>query len=451
MLKFLVLFLNLIGFLIFELFSDEVNVTIKAPENIQAGNSFVVEVTVSKPNLSGFARYQQAFPTGYSVKVIKSNNGDAVFKDQKFKIIWYKIPEDSIFTISYTVFTEPNVTGTLNLNGIFNYIQNNEVKTYNIESKIVTIMPAPQQVNNNTPVIAEKINASEKPIAKVDSSAEVKPLQKMDCTRQFSQNSKNEIIVKLTVNTIENARGKSAKIEEKVPVGFNAVNIDGKDGIFSFKNNTVSYIWMNLPTQSSFEISYKLISSVPVNVYPDVSGSISYIENGLSKMNSVQTNELLNTPLIVEVKQPEKEAEKPPTVTPKATAENIVTTPKPSQVVVNPVKVVNENKPVQKQIAKTNSESEVLYRIQIAAGHRPVNTSSYFKKFNISEGINTEEHDGWRKYTIGSFNIYKDARDRRVEVWNTTPIHDAFVSAYNKGKRITVQEALMIANQKWYQ
>jgi cell division protein FtsN len=96
-----------------------------------------------------------------------------------------------------------------------------------------------------------------------------------------------------------------------------------------------------------------------------------------------------------------------------------------------------------------NSNNNVSFHVQIGA-YKNQPTMEYFKqKYAITEEIITDIHNGLNKYMVGKFNEYKSARDHR-ESTRAKGLNGAFVTAYNFGKRITVQEALMMLNQKWF-
>ena len=82
------------------------------------------------------------------------------------------------------------------------------------------------------------------------------------------------------------------------------------------------------------------------------------------------------------------------------------------------------------------------------ASHR-IATKNYVKnKYHFSENFDLENHDGWIKYTTGRFDQYKEARNKRNDL-NSNEFPGPFVTAYNFGQRITVQEALIISKQNW--
>jgi len=98
-----------------------------------------------------------------------------------------------------------------------------------------------------------------------------------------------------------------------------------------------------------------------------------------------------------------------------------------------------------------SAEKGITYKVQILAAHRVVDKTYLKKKFSFDQDFNIENHNGWIKYTAGSYAQYKDARDARVKITSeSSNLPGPFVTAYNDGERITVQEALLISKQLWY-
>ncbi len=111
--------------------------------------------------------------------------------------------------------------------------------------------------------------------------------------------------------------------------------------------------------------------------------------------------------------------------------------------------VVDNTKVTVKSIP--SAEKGITYKVQILAAHRVVDKTYLKKKFSFDQDFNIENHNGWIKYTAGSYAQYKDARDARVKITSeSSNLPGPFVTAYNDGERITVQEALLISKQLWY-
>ncbi len=439
------------------LFEGEVAVKLTAPSTVTAGDEFQVKITLNKGKLESFSRLLQDLPAGLKATSINSANADFTFKDNKVRLIWLKLPEGDSVSVTYNIKVDQRLKGTFNLSGRFSYIENNERQTVEASPVSININPNP----NIDPKLIVDIKDFKELVV-----PEIMPpgLAPVTCIRQVPEpagDADNSYVVNLMVYK-ENAQ-KFAKIEESVPSNYTAIKIDSKEGIFVFKDGMAKFLWMSLPSAPYFIVSYRLVPNAGITTPPELTGKFSYVVDEktitkdiiqkdvkLASLSADDIRKMINeiNAASTNIQIAQKDTNKIDTT--KLIAQHTV---KP----VKPIKIEKQNKGWLKRKTETTNlaymlepEEGVYFRVQIAAGHKPVNIKRYFKKFKIADEIRTEEHEGWVKYSIGSYPDYRQARDYRVHIWNTTLIADAFVSAYNSGKRITVQEALMITNQQWY-
>ena len=455
MIKQLILLFHVFGMFLYQfIFSGDITVTQQLPSKMNSGEEVIVEVIIHKNSLTGFSKVQQTIPPGFSAEAIETKGATFSFKDNKVKFIWMALPSDEEFTISYKLKADETTTGDFTIDGKFSFIFESERKNIEIpvatisvnqkiladveeevvEEEVVEEEVAKEEVVEEEVVeeevveeevveeevveeeVVEEEVAEEKVVEEVIAKEEVAEGKiSINCERKITEVSAGNYAVSIKIKK-ENIKGFS-KIIEIIPTGFTATEKESKDGIFSFKNQEAKILWMSIPKDKELEISYNLIAN-PDNTNKEyqINGSFSYLENDVTKQYVIQGTSLeLNLPeeLLAE-EQPEEtdmNEEKTPTSTP---------TP----------------------------ETGVNYKIQVGAGHKKVAVNYFATNFNLTDEVSTINHEGWIKYLVGSYGEYKQARDKRNTVRSN--VKTAFVTAYNSGKRITVQEALMISNQKWY-
>lgn len=458
MVKLVITLLNLLVILALQIFPGNVSVKLNVPSEVQAGEAFDVTVTLNKGDLEGFSRFQQTIPAGLTALQGSSSNADFSFTDKRVRLIWLRIPETKEITVTYRVKVDERLKGTFMLDGKFSYIENNERKSVDIDPVAITIRPSPTV----DPALIVDVNDFEQMTMPFPGLTEAE-VANIACIRQKPQpGPQGDYIVTVLVNKESTRR--FAKVEESVPEGYTAVALETRDAIFTFKEQKAKFLWMNLPLEPYFTVSYRLIPRNQAKLpAPAIQGAFSYLVNDqtvlvdilerdmdLDELNPENSRAFIASalaapaPVYDRVAEPSRPIEEPVAV---------VAVPAPEQ--------PRQTKPASTKPAATapvgsaasrslTPEQGVYYRIQLAAGHKPINIEQYFRRMKLERDVRLEEHDGWKKYSVGSFAVYREARDYRIHIWNTTPVKDAFITAYNSGTRITVQEALMITEQQWY-
>lgn len=452
MLKLIVVLFNLLAFIVVSaLLPANIKVDTRLPEQFVVDSTYVIEVNISKGSIFGFAKYQQNVPAGFIAQPVSTADASFTFADGKVKFIWMALPEESEIKIAYALIATADAQPEGFLEGKFSYIEENERKSYDIP---------------NIPI--KVVSKGEAVVAKIPAEAKVK--------RDVVAMGNNEYQV--TLNIDKKGIDGFAKMEEWLPVGATATATSTNKAVFSQVDEKAKFVWMAIPADEQLKVEYTVKASSDIEQeLKSMEGSLSFLDENETKSVAVATEAPLviavaETTTVVAPTNPElqvAEAE-----VPKATEPVIAKVPEPVQPVqeTEDVKMESEQlvaetpKPIAPKPAvpapaePTKSATTkpanvapitgIAYKVQVLAGHKLVAVDAVQKHYKFNEAVSIENHEGWVKYTTGGFTEYKAARDKREAlVAANHQFPGPFVTAYNSGQRITVQEALMISNQKW--
>lgn len=476
MLKYIFLLINSISILFFNLFfGDDVSITPKLPSSAKPNTEFVAEFVVKKGGTSGFAKLQIDLPQGLSAKEIESKGGSFTYSNGLVKYIWTSLPSDEEFTIKLNVIADASVSGTKQIQGKFSYITNNAKQQadfgpidimFDANSSAVaatnTVTPttnAIEPTNTNTVVATTNTTTVTENKMPDTFSPPKDPNAAVSVHRRITALSNNEFLVDLVIHK-ETLKG-FAKYTDKIPKGFRASAVSTNGASFSFNDQIAKLVWVSLPASEELKVSYKLNMETKPSTKVSITGEFSYLENDQTQKIKSQEDEIIVptetvTPVATNTIVPETN-----TVTPTATTTPVETNTVTTNTVVptNTVAVVETptttstttvtgtiKEPENTNTNKTNAS--VNFQVQVGAFKSNISTDKIASMYNISDNIRTDMHEGLTKFLVGNFNDYKGARDKRENIKNKG-VSGAFVTAYNSGKRITIQEALMITSQKW--
>jgi hypothetical protein len=444
MIRQFILLLNFIGLFLVHWYTGNVTIDENVPASAKAGSEFTVEVTINKGTIAGFARFQDELPAGFTATVVDAKSADFRFENQKVKFIWTSIPADKEVKVTYKVSVASSVpTGDYQINSKFSFIADNTsqnvvgVHPIHIDGEsaavVQTTTPKDTATHTNpvTNVVTPKDTNTSNPVNVVTNNPPkdtTKPANEVTIDRIVPQDASGEFVVEIHLK--KGLINGFAKIEDELPSGCNAAPIKTAYSNFMFENNKVKFIWASLPPSSDeLVLSYKVTMDQTVTDFVKIRGMFSYIDGDLP-----QSKQIYPSTVTVRVGG----ATTNPVTTNPVTTNPVTTNP----VTTNPV----TTNPITNTIP--NAQPGVNFKVQIMALHRNIPNSYFSNAYHISEPISIDLHEGWTKYIVGGFDQYVAARDHREEVRGKGVV-GPFVTAYNSGKRIPVQDALMIANQKW--
>ncbi len=489
-------------------FDDGVIVTDTTPSHMTPGESVAIDITITKAQIESFGKLLINVPEGFIAEEIESQGASFTFANNKAKFIWMTLPQGEVFTVKYMLTAKNDVAlGDHTISGIFSYIKNNQRVDYRMTEKIIRVTDESVtdiNIYDNSPLTDPEVTPPTSVVS--DGNQEnINPVTgketQITCYRTYQRIAPDQF--QITLRVVRADYVGFAKIADVFSIDYAVAEGDSDGAVTVAAQGKMKYVWFEVPEVDEFYVTYFLTSDQFANAYPKIDGKLSVVKNGepidmpvidirqgdtfadntppstinnteetevqdnsneadLSENNTTEEDEadtlLDNSNSIIEEQATQVVTESE--VTEVQTQEDNLSneTENKSPEVTEPEKEnptttanVEDEEPPAAVHTIPNAETGVTYKVQILAAHKTIGKTYFKKRHNYSENFSIENHEGWVKYTTGSFKEYKQARDDRERINSKYVLPGPFVTAYNEGERITVQEALMITKQQWYQ
>lgn len=459
------------------------------PKTMAPGSDAVIEIKIVKGNSSGFAKLQIEIPEGMSIAEVDNKGANFSNVDGFAKWIWSSLPTSQEIVIKFKLIAGSGVNGVKPFTAKYSYVDNNvkqvvemtpvEVAVGNvadsssaktesassapaapISTPTSSVSATPTSANDNTnstnqnaTVVNSTTNSNNSTSDKENTtittptsdnthtSPNAEPVGDLKIERNISKGkNKNELLVSIKIKK-ESTKG-FARYSDDLPENVTATAIQSDGASFSVADGKVKFIWVEVPTKTELNLSYNITSNTSQNI--EFKGDYTYLEQNQSKKIKL-------TPETIEIGAPESVTEKTtqqaPATQPEVKETNVLKT---QDTPANPP-VTNQEKATSPQVQPEQStNSNIKYRVQIGAfTNANVTSGQLSRQFRIGDKITSEMSGGYSKFMVGSYEMYKQAHDKRDVLKANSGINNAFVVAYNGANRISVQEALMASNQKW--
>ncbi|MFN5620231.1 MAG: hypothetical protein ACK478_02920 [Flavobacteriales bacterium] len=349
-------------------------------------NEYLVRLKVNNNKIVGFGKILEILPDNCNTN--RDNDGGAVITQDanSIKFVWFEVPVAPTFEVSYRVMCISDGTVPV-IRGQVSYTENGNPFTVDVVQ-----MEAPADLS----IVAANQNnttASDSSAAVVNAAGDTQTTSAADSSNQASVNTSGDIQTTTAGDGNTTQQSGDTNVAANTQSGQQTGNNTADTGNNQQANSATT---VTTDTAQTTQVSGNMQQSNVVN---------GGVKEQKSDVNNTKSDNV------------------------SATADN--------------TKVSVKSVP--------SAEKGITYKVQILAAHRVVDKTYLKKKFSFDQEYNIENHNGWIKYTAGSYAQYKDARDARVRITNaSSKLPGPFVTAYNDGERITVQEALLVSKQLWY-